>query len=97
MTTLSFLASLGLEMCHSSHTAPAPCASSPRVPSVEVSVSRFPVFIRTPIILITCHVYMLVAQSCLTICDRMDCSSVHGILQARILESVAIPFPGGSS
>ena len=35
-------------------------------------------------------------QSCLTLCDPMDynplCSSVHGILQARILEWVATPF-----
>jgi len=35
---------------------------------------------------------VLVAQSCLTICHTMDCSppgfSVHGILQARILEWV---------
>ena len=35
-------------------------------------------------------------QSCLTLCDPMDCSllvsSVHGILQARILEWVAISF-----
>ena len=34
--------------------------------------------------------------SCLTLCDPMDCSppdsSVHGIVQARILECVAIPF-----
>ena len=34
-------------------------------------------------------------QSCLTLCDPMDCSppgsSVPGILQARILEWVAIP------
>ena len=41
-----------------------------------------------------------VAKSCLTLCDPMDCSlpssSVHGILQARILESVAISFSGGS-
>ena len=33
---------------------------------------------------------VLVAQSCLTLCDPMDCSlpgsSVYGILQARILE-----------
>ena len=40
--------------------------------------------------------YVLVAQSCLTLCSPMDCSSpgfsVHGILQARILEWVAIPF-----
>ena len=37
-----------------------------------------------------------VAQSCTTLCDPMDCSlldsSVHGILQARILEWVAISF-----
>ena len=37
-----------------------------------------------------------VAQSCPSLCDLMDCSlpgsSVHGILQARILERVVIPF-----
>ena len=37
-----------------------------------------------------------VAQSFLTVCDPMDCSlpdsSVHGILQARVLEWVAIAF-----
>ena len=37
-----------------------------------------------------------VTQSCPTICDPMDCSlpgsSVHGILPARILEWVAMPF-----
>ena len=42
-----------------------------------------------------------VAQSCLTLCDPMDCnlpgSSVLGILQARILEWVAIFFSRGSS
>ena len=41
------------------------------------------------------------AQSCLTLCDPMDCSppgfSVHGISQARILEQVAISFSRGSS
>ena len=26
-------------------------------------------------------VNVLVAQSCLTLCDHMDCSSVHGILR----------------
>ena len=43
----------------------------------------------------------LVTQSCLTLCDPMDCnppgSSVHGILKARILEWVAISFSKGSS
>ena len=43
----------------------------------------------------------LVAQLCLTLCDPMDCSlpssSVHGVLQARVLEWVAISFSRGSS
>ena len=42
-----------------------------------------------------------VAQSCLTLCNPMDCSppgsSVHGIFQAWILEWVAISFSRGSS
>ena len=41
------------------------------------------------------------AQSCLTLCDPMDCSlsgsSVHGIFQARVLEWIAISFSRGSS
>ena len=40
-----------------------------------------------------------VTQSCLTLCNPMDCSPpgspVHGILQARILEWVAISFSRG--
>ena len=40
-------------------------------------------------------------QSCLTLCDPMECippgSSVHGILQARILEWVAMPSSKESS
>ena len=39
-------------------------------------------------------------QSCQTLCDPMDCSppasSVHGILQARMLEWVAMPFSRGA-
>ena len=53
-----------------------------------------------------CEVFSLPAcmcaqwpQSCLTLCDPMDCNppgpSVHGILQARILEWVAISFSRG--
>ena len=46
-------------------------------------------------------VLCLVAQSCPTLCDPMDHSppgsSVHGILQARILEWDAIPSSRGSS
>ena len=44
-------------------------------------------------------VCVLGAQSCLTLCNPIDCnppgSSVHGILQVRILEWVAIPFSRG--
>ena len=43
----------------------------------------------------------LIAQSCPILCDPMDCSppgsSVHGILQARILEWAAMPSFQGSS
>ena len=43
----------------------------------------------------------MVTQLCLTLCDPMDCSppgsSVPGILQARLLERVAIPFSRRSS
>ena len=42
-----------------------------------------------------------VAQSCLTLCNPMDCSlpgsSVHGIFQAIVLEWIAISFSKGSS
>ena len=44
---------------------------------------------------------LLVFQSCLTLCDPMDYSlpgsSVHGLLQAGILERVARPSFRGSS
>ena len=40
-------------------------------------------------------VKVLVVQVCLTLCDPMECSlpgsSVHGVLQARVLEWVAMP------
>ena len=42
-----------------------------------------------------------VLVSVVTLCDPVDCSlpgsSVHGVLQAGIMEWVAIPFSGGSS
>ena len=47
------------------------------------------------------YLHALLLQSCPTLCDPMDCSPlgsfVHGILQARILEWVAIPFSRRSS
>ena len=45
--------------------------------------------------------YTDLCQLCPTLCNSVDCSppgsSVHGILQARVLEWVAIPFSKGSS
>ena len=44
---------------------------------------------------------MLVTQSCPALCNPRDCSlpgsSIHGILQTRMLEWVVIPFSRGSS
>ena len=51
--------------------------------------------------LVFLSVLFLVTQSCLSLCDPMDCSppgfSFHAILQARILEWVAMPSSRGSS
>ena len=48
---------------------------------------------------LNCTIESEVAQSCLTLCKPMDCSppgsSIHGILQARMLEWVAISFSRG--
>ena len=44
--------------------------------------------------------YCFISKSCPTLCNPLDCSPPgpsHGILQARILEWVAIPFCRGSS
>ena len=56
---------------------------------------------RLKLIWVHTDVCVLVTQLCLTLWDPMDCSqpgsSVQGILQARKLERVAIPFSRGSS
>ena len=53
------------------------------------------------IVLFNCVVLCLDAQLCPTLCDPMECSlpgsSVHGILQARTLEWVALPSSRWSS
>ena len=48
------------------------------------------------LITVTLKVKVKVSQSCPTLCDPMD-YMVHGILQARILNWVALPFSRGSS
>ena len=55
----------------------------------------------TSLFSISASPFCSVTQSCLTLCDPMDCnlpgSSVLGISQARILEWVTISFSRGSS
>ena len=62
----------------------------------------FPLFkIYFPSFGLKVEVKVLIIQLCPALCNPMDCrlpgSSVHGILQARTLEWVAIPFPRRSS
>ena len=63
----------------------------PRTLTSEARVSEIITSnVRKCSILMGCTRVSSVTQSCPTLCDRMDCtlpgSSVHGILQARILE-----------
>ena len=48
------------------------------------------------IVFINCKAKAKIAQLCPTLCDSMD-YTVHGILQVRILEWVAVPFSRESS
>ena len=66
-----------------------------------VSASPCLTYLLPPSLGLLYHTCVLVTQLCLTLCDPMDCSPpgsfVHGILQARILEWVAILFSRASS
>ena len=55
-----------------------------------------PVSVETKMVLAPILLKVKGAQSCPTLCNPMD-YTVHEILQARILEWVAIPFSRGSS
>ena len=59
------------------------------------------VIVNVTLFILQKKVQVLVAQSCPAVCNPMDYSppgsSVHGILQARILQWVAIPFSRESS
>ena len=58
-------------------------------------------YLEEPLVLYATAAAAKSRQSCPTLCNPMDCSlacsSVHGILQARVLEWVAISFSRGSS
>ena len=78
--------------------------SWPRSSTHTIKNSRLPAVLRSQegfLEMMCLGLCVLVAQSCPTLCDPMDYSppgsSVHRILQARILEWFAIPFSRGSS
>ena len=70
------------------------CLTTP--PSMPLTSTNVPSNSTNLTIQDTSYVKVKVAQSCPTLCDPMD-YTVHGILQARILEWVAVPFSMGSS
>ena len=67
----------------------------------HVNMNVFPTCSPSPLGLCPACLCAKLLQSCLTFCNPMDCSpsgsSVHGILQARILEWVAMTSSRGSS
>ena len=80
-----------------SHPIPPGCHGAPALGALRHTLNSH----RLSALHIVTFVYVLVTQSCPTLCDPMDCSwpgsSVPGILQARTLEWLAIPFSRGSS
>ena len=64
------------------------------LPSTTIQKHQF--FSAQPYCPALTSVHVKVAQSCLTLCNFVY-YTVHGILQARILECVAFPFSKGSS
>ena len=68
-----------------SSKGPSNCPHGLQNAPLQLSVTLIP----------TIELYVKVTQSCPTLCDPMDCT-VHGILQARILECIAFPFSRGS-
>ena len=62
----------------------------------QLSSLKYAIYIYIYFFPIYTHSEVKVSQSCPTLCDPMD-YTVHGVLQARILEWVAFPFSRGSS
>ena len=86
------------------HSSPQPRATTNLVSVCDVYPSSGILLINRNETLIHATMWLLLlllAQSCLTLCEPLDCSSpgssVHGILQARMQEWVAMPSSGGSS
>ena len=71
----------------------------PKATQLGSSGTRTPCSLALLLITMKREVKVLAPQSCPTLFDPMDCSppgsSIYGVLQARILEWVAIPFSRG--
>ena len=76
---------------------PFPILNQSVIPCLVLTVASYPAYrllrgqVRWSGITISLSEWVKVTQSCLTLCDPMD-FTVHGILQARILEWVTFPF-----
>ena len=86
-----------IEFINKDHDSISPHLSS----SLCLSATHVCVCARVRVCVCACACVRLVTKLYPTVCNPMDCSlsgsSVHGISQARKLESVAIPFSRGSS
>ena len=92
--TVARQAPLSMEFSRPEHWSGLPFPSPGDLPDSGIKVNSLPAELPgKPKVKVT--------QLCPTLCGPMDCSlpgsSVHGILQARILEQIAIPFSRGSS
>ena len=81
------------------NAAPGPCSLSQHLQDGQentLHVIYFLFYFLKPFYFALVYACVLSLQLCLTLCNPMDCSppgsSVHGILQARILEWVIMPF-----
>ena len=85
--------------CFPSHSSHYSSIVQPQTPSPRTPFKAESSVLLIPIIFYTCA--CSIVQLCLTLCDPMDChppgSSVHGILQARILGWIAMSSSRGSS
>ena len=90
-----------LQLSHSCTPFPAQSAPHPSSSSLDMLVPCLGSPHPRPADHLCWAVLCLVTRSCPALCDPMDCSplgsSVHGILQARILEWVGMPSFRGSS
>ena len=99
-------ASLSMGFSRQEYCSVLPCPPAGDLPNLETESASLMSHVLTGRFFTTSSTWEAplkgeVAQSCLTLCDPMDCSlagsSVHGNFQAIVLERIAISFTRGSS